>query len=314
MRKLIPFDKYEAALLIEAVVRVENGDLLRQKAVEELSAALRRRALDGGIQISESFRSVVGISSQFSLVSQMLYGKGVDDYRRTKMFDKMIDMFRSNRAEFDMILKEAKLSCEERGKKQFIQRLSKKVSDRRVKKYLASLAIVDKFAKAGNLCDRSIYTLSDSSVVDKIMKTVASNRFRLGISKKKMRSYREAGRLLGEFVRGRYDQTIVAMPKTTVASPIIEKSVTPQVSIIFSDYESRFAQHNGKKTLTAWAKIVNLPASQNVNEVLPKICALALEDIEKFACRRGFFQRNRTIQLNKDMPTVNFDVSISINN
>ena len=136
MRKLIPFDKYEAALLIEAVVRVENGDLLRQKAVEELSAALRRRALDKGIQISESFRSVVGISSQFSLVSQMLYGKGVDDYRRTKMFDKMIDMFRSNRAEFDMILKEAKLSCEERGKKQFIQRLSKKVSDRRVKKYL----------------------------------------------------------------------------------------------------------------------------------------------------------------------------------
>ena len=106
MRKLIPFDKYEAALLIEAVVRVENGDLLRQKAVEELSAALRRRALDKGIQISESFRSVVGISSQFSLVSQMLYGKGVDDYRRTKMFDKMIDMFRSNRAEFDMILKE----------------------------------------------------------------------------------------------------------------------------------------------------------------------------------------------------------------
>ena len=140
MRKLIPFDKYEAALLIEAVVRVENGDLLRQKAVEELSAALRRRALDKGIQISESFRSVVGISSQFSLVSQMLYGKGVDDYRRTKMFDKMIDMFRSNRAEFDMILKEAKLSCEERGKKQFIQRLSKKVSDRRVKKYLRFLS------------------------------------------------------------------------------------------------------------------------------------------------------------------------------
>ena len=319
MRKQIPFDKYEAALLIEAVVRVEKGELLRQKAVEELSVALRRRALDKGIQISESFRSVACISTQLSLVSQLLYGKVSqslfgrygDSYRRTKTFDKMVDMFHSNRPEFDAVLRDAKDSSVVMAKKQFVQRLTKKVPSRRVKQYLSSLEIVDRFVRTKNLCGQSIFTLVDSADINKIMKAVASNRAHLCLSKKRMRVVREAVRLLGEFVRGRYDQTIAAMPKTTVASAKIETIVTPQVLNVFSNYEPRSAQRNGRKTLTSMAKIANSRANQNANEILSNIYALALETIEKSAGRRGFSQLSRTIQLNKDMPTVNFDLFIN---
>ena len=290
MANHVPFDKYETAVLINACIRVRNGEILKQKAIEDVSKTLRCRALNKGLHISDSFRSVAGISAQFSVVNLLLDRQHVDENHSPKVFLEVIEIYHSNKPEFDAILQEEKSVDLTTDKDRFIQWLSKKVSVRRVNKYVLFLSRIDEFAKNKRLCEGTIYAVSDIAIIDDIMKAFISDRSRFFLSKKKMRVAREAGRLLDEYVRERYCQTISTKIKAVVVSDQNEALEKPNISNSFSADGDEVAQRNVEEAQNVHAEFINSMERRGLSEMVSNIYALALDDVTLFARQKDFLE------------------------
>ena len=66
MVRQIPFTKYEAALLLDAYLKVLSGELSRVDSVKNCSQLLRLMAVNEGFEIDETYRNVNGISFQMA--------------------------------------------------------------------------------------------------------------------------------------------------------------------------------------------------------------------------------------------------------
>lgn len=62
MVRQAPFTEFEAVLLLNAYLRTVSGDILRKDAVKDCSEALRRMAINKGIEINDTYRNTGGIS------------------------------------------------------------------------------------------------------------------------------------------------------------------------------------------------------------------------------------------------------------
>lgn len=103
MASRVRWDKYEAAVLLDAYVKTVDGILSRSAAVEKVSAMLRRRALLASEVIDDSYRNISGISYQFGVMQfAMTDGKqGIP--QRSALFQDIVSLYRSNPGEFDKI-------------------------------------------------------------------------------------------------------------------------------------------------------------------------------------------------------------------
>lgn len=112
MSKLLGWDKFETALLIDACERVANG-FPKQKIVKELSAKLRLRAISRGQEIDELFRNENGIALQMTKMDYLLTDgkKGLPG--ASKFFVEMVALKQNAPAEFLLILKSAKQQINE---------------------------------------------------------------------------------------------------------------------------------------------------------------------------------------------------------
>ena len=61
MASRIAFSMYEAVLLLDAYLSVINGVQLRTQAIKKVSDDLRKMAINNGLMIDETYRSVNGI-------------------------------------------------------------------------------------------------------------------------------------------------------------------------------------------------------------------------------------------------------------
>lgn len=66
--KRIPWDIYEAALLVEAYWLIEDYPTQKKKILQGLSNLLRRRAIRKGMEIEPKFRNLAGMNFQYSLL------------------------------------------------------------------------------------------------------------------------------------------------------------------------------------------------------------------------------------------------------
>ena len=53
----IPWDKYEAAIILEQYLKVQKKDISRKKAAEHVSCVLRKMATNKGLIIDEKYRN-----------------------------------------------------------------------------------------------------------------------------------------------------------------------------------------------------------------------------------------------------------------
>lgn len=82
----IPWDKQETALLIDAYIKVRNGELPRQDAVKEVSVLLRRRAKFLGVETDEVFRNENGISMQMTIIEGLMEKRQSGLHSASKLF------------------------------------------------------------------------------------------------------------------------------------------------------------------------------------------------------------------------------------
>ncbi|MBO4793090.1 MAG: hypothetical protein J5556_00790, partial [Deltaproteobacteria bacterium] len=104
------WDEKETALLIDAFLRVQRGELKNSQAVELVSETLRSRLQKMGFPVDAVTRNQAGISLQLPKIQYILTGKGLTN--AGYIFHKICDLYRSDRPAFDALLAEARSEIE----------------------------------------------------------------------------------------------------------------------------------------------------------------------------------------------------------
>lgn len=100
------WDKYEAAVLLDACLQVERGEMTRPAAVTYVSELLRNRAMREGMEIDSSFRNKKGIDSQLFKMINCLQHKSYG-YAIPKLFYETLALYESDKEAFDELVKKA---------------------------------------------------------------------------------------------------------------------------------------------------------------------------------------------------------------
>lgn len=98
-----PWNKYEAAVLLQGFLNTKNGKMSRTDAIREVSELLREMALASGIDIDDTFRNINGISFQMHSMESAYYGR-TSIKPATKLFCNVVAM---SLEEFSQVLLEA---------------------------------------------------------------------------------------------------------------------------------------------------------------------------------------------------------------
>lgn len=116
----IPWDKYEAAILLDACLRVDHGEIERTFAITYVSNILRKRAEHRGINIDSIFRNKNGIGMQFSAMSNCLHHKS-GGLAISSLFRETVELYESDQESFQKLVQEAtELNPENEREKTFV--------------------------------------------------------------------------------------------------------------------------------------------------------------------------------------------------
>lgn len=107
MARQAAFTKHEAALLLDAYLKVLSGELSRIDSVKECSRMLRLMAVNSGIEIDDIYRNVNGISFQMASMESAYQGRTIMK-PATRLFTETVNLFFADKEEYQKLLKEAK--------------------------------------------------------------------------------------------------------------------------------------------------------------------------------------------------------------
>ena len=100
----IPWNEYEAVLLVEACNKVISGEASKSDVIPELSSRLRGRMLSQGVEISETYRNENGIALQLSAMQYIMTNGEIGLPGGSALFSMMASLFTEDRPSFDMKL------------------------------------------------------------------------------------------------------------------------------------------------------------------------------------------------------------------
>ena len=101
------WDKYEAAILLEAVLNIENNIENRSKAIERVSKHLRAMAQNRGFSIDDTYRNTNGISMQMVAMRATIFNIECKMRSHSKVFCEITNLYHTNRLEYETILGQA---------------------------------------------------------------------------------------------------------------------------------------------------------------------------------------------------------------
>ena len=102
------WNKFEAALLLEALLNVKDGRCTRKEAVTTVSNRFRNKAILDKVPISDTYRNVNGITLQLAAMDYA-YTNGARGVKHVnKLFYETVDLYRTNPQQFKAVLQSAK--------------------------------------------------------------------------------------------------------------------------------------------------------------------------------------------------------------
>lgn len=107
MPRQAPFTELEAALLLDAYLKTLSGEVGQMESVQKCSSQLRQMALNAGTEIDDIYRNVNGILFQMASMESAYQGHTVIK-PATRLFAKMVLLYRNDAACYQQLLKEAK--------------------------------------------------------------------------------------------------------------------------------------------------------------------------------------------------------------
>ena len=107
MPKQNKWDKYETAILLEAVLNIENNIENRSEAIERVSQYLRTMAQNRGFSIDDTYRNINGISMQMVAMRATFFNIECKMKSHSKVFCEIANLYHANRLEYETILGQA---------------------------------------------------------------------------------------------------------------------------------------------------------------------------------------------------------------
>lgn len=181
------WDEYEVALLIEAYFEIKRDNTKKVAILSSLSEQLRRRAINLGLKIDDTFRNINGMVWQERYIAQAFNSSRYELKAPSALFLKMADLYRDRPDEFKRILAVAKDQANgmsEMNTENIIYQLP--FNEWLIKHYgnkysaqsiLSALNEAEEFAISRKITKDRITDIDDPIAFNKIIHTILQNRF-----------------------------------------------------------------------------------------------------------------------------------------
>lgn len=201
----IPWDKYEAALLLDYCIKVESKEISRREAVSTVSQILRYRAVCNGYEIDDVFRNENGIGMQLSSMRNCYLGKK-QGLTISKLFYEIVKLQKDNPEDFAKILQEESEKMDISTWQEFLRWLKENHTERE-KEILSSLMMVNAFGRKSRALNKPLGDMNDPKEIEKLMELVmTSSSFGLQ-TKKNINAAVRALQIYAEFLRKKIETT-----------------------------------------------------------------------------------------------------------
>ena len=171
----VPWDKYEAAILLDGWLRVKEG-IPRSEVITLVSYKLRQKAVNQGVTIDSAFRNTNGIN--FQLLSMASAFEATDMGKTpSKLFMEVADLYHNDFASYSKLIEEAMQMLEGTSevKDSFIQFLRTQVPDK-ADKVLVAIKSIDEFAIATKALPCSFFDVLSEDTISLLKKKVINHK------------------------------------------------------------------------------------------------------------------------------------------
>lgn len=227
------WDKYEAALLLEGVLDVQQKGMASSTVVKRVSEDLRKMAQNRGLEIDNLFRNVNGITFQIQSMESAYRGYTVFK-PATRLFSEVAEMCKSDYSQYEKLLKEAKgmVAANNSVELKFFEYLAKKVSPAKLSALYPCYAQIEAFCIKTKVLQKPLFETTDELMIRKVQRTIEQNKFFRITHRKIFDKTLSAGRYYFQFIyEGRFlDKAIESVEQITSSSTLRlndEKSVEP---------------------------------------------------------------------------------------
>lgn len=172
----VPWDKYEAAILLSGWTRVKEG-IPKSEIITLVSYQLRKKAINQGVIIDNVFRNTNGIT--FQLMSMASAFEATDMGKApSKLFIEVADLYHNDFASYSILLEEAMQMLEGTSevKNSFIQFLRIEVPNK-ADKILVAIKSIDEFAIATKALPCSFFDVLSEDTISLLRKKVLNHKF-----------------------------------------------------------------------------------------------------------------------------------------
>ena len=163
------WDKYEAAILLDALIKIKEGKLSKDEAIKKVSSELRRMAVNRGLKIDDTYRNEPGIRLHLLSMESAYNGETVS-IPATRLFSEIAEIYKTDHAQFEKILSEARgmVNTKKSKKADFYSWLSQKISVGQVQEIKSAMREIELQARKANIIKSSIYDNISSDTIKKI--------------------------------------------------------------------------------------------------------------------------------------------------
>ncbi len=175
------WNRFEAAILLEALIASIDGSISRADAVKCVSDSLRKMAVSQGIEIDETYRNENGISFQLRSMESAYYGKTIFK-PATQLFTEVASIYRNIPNEFQRLLKEAKAMIENKKtvEDDYLQYLAEKVSPAQLSELYPCYSEIEAFCSKVKVLKKPLFQTTDFEIIKQVQRTIEQNKiFRL---------------------------------------------------------------------------------------------------------------------------------------
>ena len=177
-RLRIPWDTYESALLLEAVISIYIGGKSKKATVLGLSNSLRQKAISSGIQIDDYYRNANGVELQLQKMAYWVTNGMYGMPGAAKIFIEVANLYHEKPEEYKEILWEAKrmIGNEKSNKTMFFEWLATQVTAAQLSELYMSYDEISEFCQSRNLIKNPLFEITDIAKLAIVRNTVESNK------------------------------------------------------------------------------------------------------------------------------------------
>ena len=184
MAQRVQWDIYEAVILLDALLKVQENVISRKDAVEEVSRELRDRATNNGLIIDEVFRNANGISMQMQIMQSVL-SEGKTGFKKDnppKLFLEVVNIYRNDKEAYNRLLEEARPVADiSIIRDRFYKWLASEVSSMQLSELYMVYSDISDYCQEQHFLESSLFEVADLDILNRLLNVLQSDK---GLKKK----------------------------------------------------------------------------------------------------------------------------------